>query len=881
MSLSNHAGGGLLTLGDFLHPKASAPAVGACKVGFGAGGRWRRPAGAWPHFYAGGSTARLPAWSIFLLCVIAGVCEESDRSDPVAPSPQGAAATIAITPAELEEWNPNATAAVTVQVDEALDGPLTVRLATGGTAIAGGDYDLKDAELIIAAGATSATTTIRPLRDFEQEGPESAELRINAVSGNADVEIGEPATASFTILDEGAFPDPKRSVAADLLASAGDTRIHANQITLEALVYNWGAVRSSPTVMNVLINDQPDWSQSSLWRAEANVPAIDPKAGLSLSFDITLSAFTPERDYYGLIDVLEVTEERTGRRYTNQDFFGFSLDASGRVEVRCRSAADGADPGALDPLTSEQWHLVNRQQRAFADAAGAPGEDLGMDAALTDGPFGQGVRIAVADTGLETCHPDLAANIESGASHNFSAVYWAGARNNDPFLPSTLGDHGTSVAGVAAAVADNGVGGRGVAPRARLRGYNILTAQDQDWQTALVDSLGGSSANPNSTDVDIFNLSFGSLGDESNPHPDLHVGLLGNGVRSLREGRGAIYVKAAGNGFNACRSMRHSVNDAVGCVSANADALNNLPYLVVVGGFNAAGRRASYSSVGANLWVSAPSGEYGYSFPAIITTDQAGRSRGYDALTPVRLSANTSLNPKGNYISTFNGTSAAAPNTAGAIAVLIGAHPQLSWRDLKHILAKTARKIDPDARAVRYGFGDAGYTLQLPWITNAAGYNFHNWYGFGAVNVDAALALAASHRPGSLGEFTETQAFGSTAAASIPDHHGGGLVATMDVGGLSEDASIEAVTLEIDVTHPFTNDLGIHLISPSGTESVLNPAFNEALAGNADLDWQLLSNAFYGESPNGEWRLKIVDAAPEDVGRLNGWRLRFALGSHP
>ena len=63
------------------------------------------------------------------------------------------------------------------------------------------------------------------------------------------------------------------------------------------------------------------------------------------------------------------------------------------------------------------------------------------------------------------------------------------------------------------------------------------------------------------------------------------------------------------------------------------------------------------------------------------------------------------------------------------------------------------------------------------------------------------------------------------------------------------------------MTHPFTNDLGIHLVSPSGTESILNPAFNEVLAGNADLDWHLLSNAFYGESPNGEWMLKVVDAA--------------------
>ena len=89
------------------------------------------------------------------------------------------------------------------------------------------------------------------------------------------------------------------------------------------------------------------------------------------------------------------------------------------------------------------------------------------------------------------------------------------------------------------------------------------------------------------------------------------------------------------------------------------------------------------------------------------------------------------------------------------------------------------------------------------------------------------------------------------------------------------------MTLEIDVTHPFTNDLGIHLVSPSGTESILNPVFNEVLAATADLDWHLLSNAFYGESPNGEWTLKVVDAAPGDAGTLNAWRLRFALGVHP
>ena len=386
---------------------------------------------------------------------------------------------------------------------------------------------------------------------------------------------------------------------------------------------------------------------------------------------------------------------------------------------------------------------------------------------------------------------------------------------------------------------------------------------------------------PNSASADIFNLSFGSFGLEDNPHPESDVQLLRHGVQNLRGGGGAIYVKAAGNGFETCRSMPRPVNDEIGCLSANSDPINNLPYLIVVGGFNALDERASYASAGANLWITAPAGEYGQFDPAMITTDQMGANRGLDAFYPVGLAEDAVRNPYGDFISNFNGTSAAAPNASGAVALLLEAHPELSWRDVKHILAKTARQIDPNVRPVRYGIGGAAYVLQLPWITNAAGYRFHNWFGFGALSVDAALDYAASHRPGSLGEYVETSPFRKAQSASIPDHDGTGLAQTLDVSGLAEDAATEAVLLDIDASHPQTNDLGIHLVSPSGTESILNPVFNEALAGDFDLDWQLLSNAFYGEAPNGQWTLKVVDAAPGDAGQLNSWALRFALGTHP
>ena len=702
------------------------------------------------------------------------------------------------------------------------------------------------------------------------------------------------------------FPEnAKEALAPDLLAILGDIAIEADQLNIQGSVLNWGAIKSEATRLEFAISNQPDREGPALWIAEGDVPEIDARSGLTYTADVLLSRFDPGQDYYLFMQVDEIASEHP-RRTRNRDYKGFSLDATGAVVVRCpQPDFSQGIPGASDPLVDMQWHLANTGQTAFANTPGTPGEDLDMSAALAAGQTGRGVQIAVVDSGLEICHPDLAANVEPGASHNFNAAHWLGALAGDPFFHSTVGDHGTSVAGVAAAVADNGLGGRGVAGAARVRGYNYLEAFD--WVGARLDSLGGSSLNPNSTDVDIFNMSFGGLGSERNANPESDIALYQNGVTNLRNGLGAIYVKSAGNGFGSCRSIPRSVNGLIGCSSTNGDSSNNLPYLIVVGAFGATGVKASYSGSGANLWVSAPAGEFGRNYPAIITTDQMGHNRGYDVLFPRGLSLDETVNTDGNYISTFNGTSAAAPNTAGAIALLLAAHPGLTWRDVKHILARTARQIDPDRPEVRYRLGGAAYllqepwadedpaerarnwyrfgatpyTLQLPWITNAAGYHYHNWYGFGAVSVDDALEYAASHTPDSLGEFTESPPFESATAADIPDFDSGGLTQTLVVTGLSTDANIEAVTLEVDVTHPFTNDLGIHLISPSGTESILNPVFNEVLAGNADLDWHLLSNAFYGESPNGEWTLKIVDAAPEDAGTLNAWRLRFALGVHP
>ena len=523
---------------------------------------------------------------------------------------------------------------------------------------------------------------------------------------------------------------------------------------------------------------------------------------------------------------------------------------------------------------------------SFADNGGVAGQDLNMARTLVDGPTGAGVQVAVVDTGLEICHPDLAANVDPGLSYNFNHPYWFGAQADDPFLPTVLSDHGTSVAGLIAAAANNGVGGRGVAPEARLRGFNFLSFQGQ---AAYLDALGMSSESPRSDDVHIFNMSFGSSGSAENLSVDDRE-LFRVGVTDLRDGRGALYVKAAGNEFYLCTERgddrqpvapRLDLSTELGCTAANLDGESNLPYVIVTGGFSANGKRSSYSSVGATLWVVAPAGEFGSDRPAMITTDQMGVDRGY-GLYGGPLGSDPVNNPLGDYTSTFTGTSSAAPNASGAIALLLETQPELTWRDVKHVLAKTARQLDADIPRVRVAFGGTPAVLQHGWITNAAGYRFHNWYGFGAIDVDAAVALAATHAPNSLGVFTQSAPVRLATAVTIPDHDGGGLTQIQNVTGLSRTANIEALQLRIEVTHPSPRELGLELTSPAGTRSIINPVFNEALYGvDNPLDWTILSNAFYAEPPTGAWTLNVIDAAEGNIGTLDAWSLIFYLGEHP
>ncbi len=643
-------------------------------------------------------------------------------------------------------------------------------------------------------------------------------------------------------------------------------------------------------------DDPDDVSLTSVATDHTRIMPIDPKGEpFEISVTFTLESLNANTTYFVLFSVYSGAYPAIGRIPLARNQSGFTLDALKRVQFTCVAPDQALMPDGTDPLLTHQWHLNNTGQAAFARLGGVLDEDMGMEETLTDGPTGSGVKVAVVDTGLELCHPDLWANVEQGASFNFNAAYteeteldpWlVRHESTDPFNFDPTVGHGTSVAGLIAATADNSVGGRGVAPGAQLRGYNMLQAAEP--LHAFIASHGASDYQPDSTDVDIFNMSFGLIGEPPRKLAVFEEQVFLSGIRKLRSGKGAIYVKAAGNSFGGCSSLHRAINDEIGCLSTQLDPIQSLPYLIVVGAYNAAGRKSSYSSAGANLWTSAPGGEYGVQFPALVTTDSMGLDRGLGTLlkglgTNISLESNSELNPYGDYLSLMNGTSSAAPNASGAVAVLLEENPAFTWRDVKHILAKTARKIDADIGAVELTINDSSRIIQLPWTENAAGYSFHNWYGFGAIALDDAVEYAEDFEPNSLGDLYESAWFELIETVDIPDNDISGISQTLNVRGLRAEANIEAVVVEIDWQHDFPNDLGVDLISPEGTRSVVSQVFDEALAVKemGTFTWRMLTNAFYGENPNGDWQLEVFDGDTDDVGRLITWRVRIYYGDHP
>lgn len=320
-----------------------------------------------------------------------------------------------------------------------------------------------------------------------------------------------------------------------------------------------------------------------------------------------------------------------------------------------------------------------------------------------------------------------------------------------------------------------------------------------------------------------------------------------DGVEQGRNGLGNIYVFAGGN---------DALNGNEVYSNVNYNGFANSRYAIAVAAIDRNGEKTLYSEPGAAILVSANSGDGGI---GITTTDLVGNA-GYN--NPLLSGLDLS---NGDYTRQFSGTSAAAPIVSGVVALMLEANPNLTWRDVQHILVRTA---------------DKNHASDQDWLQNGAGRWVNHKYGFGAVDAQEAVQLAKTWVtvPSEVSISSPVQQINQT----IPDGNPSGLTSTIQI---NEDIQLEKIEIAFDATHAYRGDLKVVLTSPSGTQSILaekhflapDPNPNDTFNPNEDYDqWTFTSARHWGESSQGTWTLAVYDEAGNQIeGMLKSWQLEL------
>ena len=343
---------------------------------------------------------------------------------------------------------------------------------------------------------------------------------------------------------------------------------------------------------------------------------------------------------------------------------------------------------------------------------------------------GQGITVAVLDTGIDATHPDLGygsqviqnariADLQGSSPTFLYPQVVEGLNNADPVM-----GHGTFVASVIAGTgaASGGYYG-GIAPGARLFG---VSGGDANLFFILsgMDYILSHRADMN---IRVVNCSFGTAGvfDSNDPV---------NIATKIMHDAGISVVFSAGNRGDQPNSLNpYSV----------------APWVIGVGSVNKSGSLSSYSSRGA--------AGYGVYHPTLVAPGESvvsARASGVNVVATAGLSAGLASPDNdlqvvpSSYLPRYtcsSGTSFSAPQVAGTIALMLQANPRLSVDQISQILQQTAT---PMLGYSRYEVGAGNLNTYAAVRQAALGGNYG---GFRSSLGDAGVSYSRSQLSGSTG----------------------------------------------------------------------------------------------------------------------------------
>jgi len=473
---------------------------------------------------------------------------------------------------------------------------------------------------------------------------------------------------------------------------------------------------------------------------------------------------------------------------------------------------DGLESAGVhgDTFFDKQWHLRSLGtiiDPRFTNVPSIIGNDLGLlDVYSKYMGFNHGtpIIVQVVDNGVQANHEDLKNNMDLARS--YMHIKGGSVSVGDPTSLRPGKVHGTMVAGIIAAEAFNGKGVRGIAPFAKIAGsnwlnYAYLEGLDYAWYSG-----------PGANEIAISSNSWGFASGIN--RSTWYENTLNKGTAELRDGKGRIYVKSAGN------------SREVGS-NANLFYVNNNRYIINVAALRHDNKYAEYSNPGGNLLISSYSGNRHHRSPTIGTTSLMGKS----------YKSSWGEDTNHNYTYDMSGTSAAAPGVSGVLALVLEACPSLTWREVKYLVAKHGKKVDAS---------------NASWVQNSTGLWHSSDYGYGLINGEGMINDCNTNDI-SLPVEKIVEANG-TVDVAIAD----GTFTTIGGLNVSEDMIIEWVEITVDSNHTRASDYRVELISPAGTVSRLVDPTKPTGAWMKG-GFRFGAAGFMGEQSQGEWRVKISD----------------------
>ncbi|MEW6489528.1 MAG: S8 family serine peptidase, partial [Thermodesulfobacteriota bacterium] len=281
-----------------------------------------------------------------------------------------------------------------------------------------------------------------------------------------------------------------------------------------------------------------------------------------------------------------------------------------------------------DPSFGSQWYLPK---------IGAP--------TAWDTATGGGITIAILDTGVDGTHPDLVPNLVPGWN-----VYDNNANTSD------VHGHGTWVAGVAAAAANNGIGIASVAWSARIMPIRIADPNGYAYWSTVASGITWAADHG----AHVANVSYNGVSGSST---------VQSAARYLRD-RGGLTVVAAGN-------------------SGGEELIAASPDIITVSATTSTDTKASFSSYGAYVDLAAPG-------TSMLTTARGG-----------------------GYV-TVQGTSFASPCAAGVFALVMAANPALAPSEVEAAVFETALDLGGAGWDPYFGYGRADAAAAVLAATGGA-----------------------------------------------------------------------------------------------------------------------------------------------------------------